>query len=105
VVEEPCDEQGPYAWGGLGRWLLSIHQTSDPQRQTRGLELCLELPCVISAMSSLEAHGHPTALTVGGTLSTVSPCGGVKVIVVEPRRAQPERRDWQPGWGESGGGA
>ena len=105
VVEEACDGQGPYAWGGLGRGLISIQETGDPTKWTRNLEICLERACVISTMAALEAHGHPTALTVGGTLSTVSPCGGVKVIVVEPRRAQPERRDWQPGWGESGGGA
>jgi hypothetical protein len=104
VVEEPCDGQGPYAWGGLGRWLLSIHETGDPSKWTRGLEICLER-CVISTMAAMEAHGYLTVLTVGGTLSTASPCGGIKVIVVDPRRAQPERRDWQPGWGESGGGA
>jgi hypothetical protein len=101
VAEEACDGQGPYAWGGLGRWLLSIHETSDPERQTRGLEVCLERRCVISTMAALESHRHPTALTVGGTLSTMSPCGGIKVIIVEPRRAQPERRDWEPGFGTS----
>ena len=100
VVEEDCDDRGPYAWGGLGRGLISIQETGDRDKWTRGLEICLELPCVISVMAALEVHKHPTALTVGGTLSTVSPCGGIKVIVVEPRRAQ-ERREWEPGFGES----
>ena len=101
IVEDECDGQGPYAWGGLGRGLISIQETSDREKWTKNLEICRELPCVISTMSALEAHGHPTVLTVGGTLSTVSPCGGVKIIVVEPRRVQRERRTWEPGWGES----
>ena len=100
-VEDECDGQGPYAWGGLGRGLISIQETSDPAKWTKNLEICRELPCVISTMAALEAHGYPTILTVGGTLSTASPCGGVKVIVVEVRRVQRERREWEPGFGES----
>ena len=99
-VEEDCDDRGPYAWGGLGRGLISIQETSDPERWTRGLEICREL-CVISTMAALEAHGYVTSLTVGGTLSTISPCGGIKVIVVDPRRVQREHRTWEPGFGES----
>ena len=101
IVEDECDGQGPYAWGGLGRGLVSIQETSDATKWTRNLEICRELPCVITVMAALEAHGHLTVLTVGGTLSTASPCGGVKVIVVEPRRQVQDRREWEPGFGES----
>ncbi len=100
IVEEDCDDRGPYAWGGLGRGLISIQETSDEAKWTRNLEICVER-CVISTMAALEAHGYVTSLTVGGTLSTVSPCGGIKVIVVDPRRVQREHRTWEPGWGES----
>ena len=99
-VEDECDGQGPYAWGGLGRGLISIQQTSDPEKWTRNLEICVER-CVITTMAVLEEHGHITSLTVGGTLSTISPCGGIKVIVVDPRRVQREHRTWEPGFGES----
>ena len=32
VYEESCDDRGPYAWGGLGRGLISIQETSDPTK-------------------------------------------------------------------------
>ena len=95
------DPEQPHFWGGLGkRLMLSLMTAEAPDRVTRNLDICVEVPCVVTVMGRLEEWGIPNSLTVNGTLATVDPDGN-RVVVVEVRRVRQERREWEPGFGES----